>query len=387
MKKILIIAFSDLENDPRVYRQIMYLKDAYDVTTVGWNSANIEGVRFFPIAHIKRSRLGRMWRAMAYKFHRYENLYWSIYDFKPLVDELPNERFDLIIANDVDTLPFAFRIAGGAKVLLDTHEYAPGHFEDRWVWRFFFQGFNRYLCETYMPRCDRMITVSSGVADEYKKNYGFELGVITNAEDYVKLDPTPVDSRNIRIITHGVSNPNRKLELMIRVMDYLDERFQLDLMLLPTYPRYYKKLQRMARKRSNVRIIPPVSRKEIIPFTNRYDLSFIMFKPTTVNLRCGLFNKFFESIQARLGIISGPFPEAHVELVNRYMCGIVLNTYEPREIARELNRLTADWIMEFKIKANIAACELTAEKNMALLKEMVDGMINGEGNHGVHLPG
>ena len=46
MQKILIIAFTDLKNDSRVYRQIDFLKEKFKITTVGLKNSEIENVDF-----------------------------------------------------------------------------------------------------------------------------------------------------------------------------------------------------------------------------------------------------------------------------------------------------------------------------------------------------
>lgn len=55
----------------------------------------------------------------------FEKVYWNIYKFENLLNELSNKKFDLIIANDVESLPLTLEIANGARVLLDAHEYTP----------------------------------------------------------------------------------------------------------------------------------------------------------------------------------------------------------------------------------------------------------------------
>ena len=51
----------------------------------------------------------------------------------PQVTKMLSARsFDLIIANDIESLPLAFEIDPQARVLFDAHEYAPRHFEDKW---------------------------------------------------------------------------------------------------------------------------------------------------------------------------------------------------------------------------------------------------------------
>ncbi|RDU62817.1 hypothetical protein CQA43_06185 [Helicobacter ganmani] len=74
---------------------------------------------------------------------------------------------------------------------------------------------------------------------------------------------------------------------MIETMDYVDSRFHLDLMLVPNYQRdYYQTLQAMVEKRKNVRILPPVSFEEIIPFSTQYDIGFYILKPANFNHLC-----------------------------------------------------------------------------------------------------
>jgi len=375
MQKILIIAFTDLKNDSRVYRQIDFLKEKYKITTVGLKNSEIENVDFYQINPILRSNPKRFFRAFDYKLRRFDKIYWSLFQFNQIIPLLLQKKFDLIIANDIETMPLALKIKKKAKVVLDAHEYSPRHFEDQFIWRFFFQDFNKYLCSEYMHKCNKIITVTQGVANEYKKNYGVDPVVITNAVGYVGLLPTKVDNNYIRIITHGVANPNRRLELMIKTMDYVDHRYHLDLMLVPAYPKYYKYLQKLTAKRKNVSIIPPVKQKEIISFTNIYDLSFLIFKPYTINFKYGLGNKTFESLQARLGLVTGVSPEPQAEIVNKYGCGIVLDSFEPKQIALHLNKLTDKQIFEYKKKAHITAGKLTAKKNMEKLGRLVKNLI------------
>jgi hypothetical protein len=375
MKKILVIAFTPLKDDPRVSRQIDWLHKDYQLTTVGLANPEVEGVEFHEISPVKRSMFSRVKRMFSYKLHRFEPLYWSLYDFQPLLHRFSQKRFDLIIANDIETLPFSLRIANGAKVLLDLHEYAPLQFEDQFVWRFFFQAFNEYLCAAYLHKCDEIMTASPGFVNLYKKNYGVNPQVIGNETDYVDLQPKPVNSEHIRIISHGVAIPNRKLELMIKIMDYMDPRFHLDLMLLPVYPRYYQRLKTLAARRPRVSVLPPVARDEIIPLTNHYDLSFMIFKPLSTNVRYALSNKFFESLQARLAIVMGTSHQPQVEILQHYGCGIVLDSFDPKRIAAQLNRLSAAQIEAYKKKSHLAAAQLTAQKNKEKLNEIVKQLV------------
>ena len=120
------------------------------------------------------------------------------------------------------------------------------------------------------------------------------------------------------MIHHGQANPSRRTELMIELMDYLDERFSLDLILVGG-GRYLEKLHRLALRKKNVKIIPPVPMKDIIPFINQYEV--------------GLY------------------------------------------LAQELNKLTPERIMDLKQKSHQAAMQLNAEVNGKRIHEIIKDLV------------
>jgi len=147
------------------------------------------------------------------------------------------------------------------------------------------------------------------------------------------------------------------------------------MMLVPTSKKYYEYIKKIVGRKKNISVIPPVKENEIISTINNYDLAFLIFKPTTINLKLGLFNKTFESIQARLALISGTSPLPQVEIISKYNCGINLKSYKPKNIARILNELTANEIMLYKKNAGKAAKILTNIKNMKKLDKIIDEFI------------
>ncbi|RAX55506.1 capsular biosynthesis protein, partial [Helicobacter monodelphidis] len=136
-------------------------------------------------------------------------------------------------------------------------------------------------------------------------------GVITSAAKYYAPPPKGLSSHEtIKLIYHGMAGRERGIETMIETMDYVDERFSLDLMLVKTADiDYFNQLQNLAHSRSNVRILNPVAFEEIIPFTTQYDIGFYILQPSNFNGYYALPNKFFEFIQARLAIAIGPSKE------------------------------------------------------------------------------
>ena len=163
--------------------------------------------------------------------------------------------------------------------------------------------------------------------------------------DFTSFPTHYVQENSIRIIHHGMASPDRYIHKMIEVMDYVDSRFTLDLMLVATYYQdYFETLQQMAAERQNTRIIPIVPFEEIIPFTSQYDIGMFLVPFSTFNLKMCLPNKFFEFIQARLAIAIGPSPEMS-QYVKTYNLGIISKDFTPQSMAESLNKLTKEEIL------------------------------------------
>ena len=167
----------------------------------------------------------------------------------------------------------------------------------------------------------------------------------------------------------------RGIEKMIETMDYVDNRFTLDLMLIATWESdYYKELKAMAQTRNNVRIIPPVPFEEIVPFSTQYDIGFYILQPTCYNTKYALPNKFFEFIQARLALAIGPSPEM-AKYLKTYNLGIVAPDFTPQSMAKALNTLTKEQILIYKENANKAAEILNATKEGEKLLKIVEKVL------------
>lgn len=365
-RKVLVISFSDLNRDPRVYRQLSFLKNKkYNITSVGFVNSEIDDIAFIQVhADRRKSIKSRVNDAISLKTRRFEQYYWSSSKVNTALSLLSGNIYDLIIANDINSLPLAVKLARTAncKVLLDAHEYEPKHFDEKWSFRFFFEDYWDYICRKYLPCVDAMITVCDGIASEYRKNYGIDCSVITNAPFFKSLNPSSIDSEDVRMIHHGGVNRTRQLENMINLMDVLDERFTLDFMLLSNQTSYLEELKRLGSKNPRVNFIEPVAMQEIAGFINQYDIGLYMLSPNSFNCRMALPNKFFEFIQGRLAVATWPSPEV-AKLVHQYSCGVISDEYSIQSMADSLNELTSDDLNECKVNADIAANDLCAESN------------------------
>ena len=361
-KKVLIICFSHLHRDPRILRQIGWLKETFDITTLGYSASNIKGVRHIQYdMEWNRNFYVKLKRLAQFSFNRYESFYWNA-SMKKLFARTAIDKYDFIVANDIETLPLAVKLAGKTgKVIFDAHEYAALEHEESLKFRLFQQPFVRYLNEKYILKAAKAVTVCRGIADLFEENYGKKFEIITNASEYREIKPSPVNAQKIRLIYHGGAVAGRRLENQIRMMDFLNDRFELNLMLLGD-ENYIKNLKKIAGIRENIKFLPPVAFEEIVDFSNRFDVGIYSLAPTNTNNRLALPNKLFEYVQARLAVAISPSPEMR-RIVEGYDLGVVAEDFKPQSLAKVIGDLTAEKIEFYKKNADRHAFELSAEKN------------------------
>lgn len=356
-------------------RQIKVLSAKYDVTVLGFGDNPGENIKFIELEERSPSLLIKAIWAFKLFMGLFQNYYWNISYINSALRAVSNKKYDLVLANEVISLPFALKIADGVPVVLDAHEYYPRQFEDRLLWRMFLKKFNNYICIKYLKKAAFVTTVCQGIAIEYAEVYGIpKPTVIYNAPSWQGLSPRPVRPDNIRLIHHGASIPSRCLEVMIELMDFLDNRFSLDFMLVEANSEYLKKLHVLAAKNRKIRFLPPVAMPDISDFINSYDIGLFLLPPTNFNYKNALPNKFFEFIQANLAVAIGPSPEMS-RLVDVYKCGVVSATFDPRNLADCLNGLTAEDIYRFKVASGEAAKELGFEKSADILLSEVGELL------------
>ena len=366
--RLLILSYTNPLSDPRVLRQINFLREDFRITVAGILPAP-EQVDFIPVRKVSNSPLRKLWWA-GMLLVRNSQPFLKRYQLENKSNV--NRRFDLVMVNDADPLPLAFELAEGAPVFFDAHEYYPREFDNSFVWNILFGAHYTRLCHKYIPRCAGMSTVCKGIGDEYERVFGVRPLIVRNVPPDTGLAPQPVGD-NIKLIHHGVASPSRCLEHMIKMMDYTDDRFTLDLMLTGTGS-YWRKIRDMAAAHPRINFIPPVPMSEICKFINGYDLGVYMLPPAGFNNTHALPNKLFEFMQARLGIVIGPSPEM-AAIVKEYDMGVVAADFAPETLAMELNNLTKEQIMRMKNNAHKAADEVNAAVEMDGLRNALTAIM------------
>lgn len=382
MKKVLILSFSDLSTDPRVNRQISLFSKVYKVYAAGYNCPKLDDVTFIsfiPKFNSVFKKIGKLLKLISQQFH---SVYWDsriVNHIERIKSVLGTSSLDLIYANDISSLPLALKLSKiyQCKIVFDAHEYSPREWEDKLIWRLVYQPYITYLCKTYIPQADLVITVGQRIADEYQNQFGIEkVHVILNAPpQHKELKPSNIDPSNIRLIHHGAAIKSRKLENMIEIMDNLDDRYSLDLMLVPSDVKYLNRLKKKA-KSKNVTFIDPVPMEDITEKINEYDIGvYILDESNNFNNQNAMPNKFFEFIQAALAIAIAPSPEMKI-LVEKYGLGVVAKSFDSKSLAKKINELTVSKLKQFKSNSKLAAEILNAETEGEKLLKLTESLLD-----------
>ncbi len=371
--RILSLTAADLARDPRVARQREVLRSCGETWSAGL-AAPGDGSPFLPLHQRARTPLRRARSLLQLLARRHAAFAADRYALGPDAARLP--AWDLVVANDVDMLPLAFRTAGpGGRVLLDAHEYAPREFEDRLHWRVLHQPHKTWLCAHYLPQVRGFMTVCDGIADEYARVFRVPRPVVVpNAPPRQPGAPRPTAPDRIRLIHHGLASRSRRIEGMIDLVRHLDARFTLDLMLVGAEPGYLDWLRARAASEPRIRFRAPVPTAEIVAATRDYDIGLFLLPPTNLNYRFALPNKFFEYVQARLAVAIGPSPEM-ARLVDAHGLGVVAPDFEPAGLARLLNALDAPALDRLKAASHRAADRLCWENIRLTLRDLVQQVL------------
>lgn len=383
MKTVLIVCFNDLKSDARVTRQINFLKSRYQLTVACFDAYEDPAYELFRVKKTKLSFFRKAASSLFLLMGINKVAYNILYNYKTYIGTLSARGFDLVLANDIEALPFAFEVAGQhSKVYFDAHEYAPRQFEDRLYWRIFFRRFVNALCRKYIPRVNGMCTINQAIANAYKTQFGINCIVITNASDYVDLVPGTHDQGPIRLVHHGIFNRSRQPHIMVDMMKLLDERFTLDLIYLLPHPaspqtiEYFEKFKAEAEATGKIKILPALKASEIVTALHaHYDMGIILIPPVNFNYENGLPNKLFDCIQARIGIAAGPLKEI-ARIVNQYEIGVVSESFTAHDMAKTLNNLLLEDVHRFKQNTQLAAQEMNARHNQQLLLADIERVLN-----------
>ena len=382
--RIVVVTLSSLAYDSRVQRTCAALAGAgHEVRLIGRppapGSAGIDvalipqsgGALATRLALLARQAPAQILPASA------PALYWSERARRRALTQTLAFRPQLVVANDWSTLPIAARAKAltGARVLYDSHEFAPTEFADRRLWRLLARRHVEEIEARFIAVADAVTTVSANIAAEIARRYRLPAPpvVLRNIPDFEPRPARPTGDV-VTVLFHGLLRAHRGLEPLIdSVAQWGPERR----LVLRGYGADGYVGQLRARANSSpaaarIAFEPPVAPEQVVPAAAAADIGFFALPGSSPQSRFALPNKIFEYIGASLAVVTTPLADMRA-LLDQWGCGAYTGE-TANEIARTLNALDRDAVDRLKSRAAEAARTLNWRQESAILLDLVAGL-------------
>jgi glycosyltransferase involved in cell wall biosynthesis len=266
-------------------------------------------------------------------------------------------KFDVLVANDLDTLPANCLVSKLKRIpqVYDSHEYFTGVPElnnkplRKWFWK--------TIEKMMLPGLKHVMTVSGSVAEQYLKEYGIMPAVIRNLSP-ASTDIIPYSRRELGIDENhllltfqgGGLNIDKGGEELI---DAIAMTQDVSLLIVGSGDILNDLKKKVIEKdlSGKVKFIPKVPWKVLMRYTKSTDAGLSLEKDTNLNYRFSLPNKLFDYISAGIPVITGSLPEIR-KVVESNECGLIIPEITPIEISKAIIKLRDDRILLNKLRQN-----------------------------------
>jgi glycosyltransferase involved in cell wall biosynthesis len=377
-QRILCLSFSAINRDARVLRQLDVLAELADVTTVGYGAKPAAAAEHLEIdadlPSLPQTPLGVAMLALR-RFDWVELNAPAVRAVPPLVGD---RRFDLIVANEARAMAVALRLAHGAPIVADMHEWAPEERTHVLSWRLLVKPFMIHQCRKYLPEMAAVTVVNDSIGQLYLKHFGVATHTVRNASAFRELQPSEVADGRIRLVHSGGAVPGRNIEALIEAVRRLDARFALDLYLVPGRDggRYLDSIRALIAGDRRITLHPPVRPDELVATLNQYDVGIYSLPPLTPNHRLALPNKIFDFIQARRAVVFATAQEID-RLINEHDLGVIAPDATANAMRDALASLTEQQVRVFKQNSDRAAKVLNSAEDSAVTRTVVGNLLAG----------
>jgi glycosyltransferase involved in cell wall biosynthesis len=371
LKKVCLTVTNDIATDQRVLKVSDFLyRKGFDVSITGRKKPDSPAFEH-EVFHVSRFKL---W------FHK-GFLFYAAYNIR-LFFFLLFRKFDLLVANDLDTLLPNYLVSRIKRVPLvyDTHEYFTGSTElmHRPLVRKTWSRIERWI----FPRLKHVFTVNQSIADLYEKEYGVKVRVVRNLPKRFVADNGitrqdigwPEDKR-IVLMQGGAINIDRGAEELIHAMK---PTYGLENVLLYFIGSgdVWEEIQELTKKlhlTQTVKFIPRMPYQKLMQYTALADLGVSIDKPVSLNYQYSLPNKLFDYIGAGVPVLASPLVEVK-NIVKGYNVGDCIESHDPEHIAEKIRFMFADQerYNTWRENAKKAAAELCWENEEKVLSEVYD---------------
>lgn len=276
-----------------------------------------------------------------------------------LIDEAKAGEIVGVHAHDIYTLPFGVLLSRrlGVPLIYDAHEYEPAR-ATRMASKN--DPLPRDIEDDCFDHVDRMITVSSGIADLYEARFhGPRPTLVMNAPEVsTETSASGVAIRNglatvreqaklgrdvpIVVFTGELQGAHRGMD---KVVDAVSRLPGFHLVILgprnPRHDSWFLELVQRFGIDDRIALLPPVDAREVPAAVSSANVAVLPFQDVSLNHRLAMPNKLFEAAFGEVPICVSDLPEMR-RFVERLGIGRVMDQTNPAAIAEALADVNAN---------------------------------------------
>jgi glycosyltransferase involved in cell wall biosynthesis len=340
-KRIAVAVISDLVTDQRVHKVCRTLQeDGHAVTLIG--SKKRTSLPLTARTYTAR-RIGLLFQKKVFFYAEFNlRLFFRLLFLKT----------DIILSNDLDTLPACFLAARIRRkpIVYDTHEYFLGmpELKGRPGVKRIWQRIESFI----FPKLDHVYTICESFCALYKTDYQKELKAVRNVpylqeEKKEALLPDSIRSRipenkKVLLFQGAGINPERGVEELVMAMQYLDPQ-QFHLLIVgggDIFNQIIELVERMGLT-DRITILPKQPFEILRAITRKAQLGLSLDKPTNINHLLGLPNKIFDYLHCGVPVLVSRLVELE-KIVLEYRVGTFIENHDPPHIADRIREALAD---------------------------------------------
>lgn len=344
-KTLVLTVTNDLVTDYRVHKVASSLADmGFVVTIIGRQLRNSLPLTSYNYA----TRRFKLWFNKGPLFYSSFNIRLFFY--------LITKQFDVIVANDLDSLPAAFFASKFTRkeLVYDSHEYFTEVPE--LVGRPFVKRIWERIESALLPKLTKAYTVCNSIADVYSQKYNTRFEVVRNLPELSGFNISesnhalPFDNNMPLIIYQGAVNVGRGIEEAILAMHNVSNA---GLLIIGHGDRFDDckdliKSENLCKKVIMTGKIPFGELKKITPYAT---IGLSVEKNIGLNYYYALPNKLFDYIHSLVPVLVTRLPEME-RIVEMHEVGMVIEKTDPQLIANAINQMLANKELLKKWKDN-----------------------------------
>ena len=264
-----------------------------------------------------------------------------------------SSKFSVIHCHDLDTLPIGVFIKwtqlGRKKIVYDAHEYETERHHIHGA----LKSISKIVERFFIRFADEVITVSNGIADEYKRLYKIEKPVLVlncpvyrenSASKNIFRKKFGINKNTIIFLYQGGLAANRGIETTIETFKNLKDPNKV--MVFMGYGALENLVKEAAHKNDNIFYHQAVSPDILLDYTSSADVGIFFCQNSCLSYYYCLPNKLFEYTMAGLPVIISNLHEIK-KIVNTFENGIVIKE-TPKALTKTITEMTLSDIHKYK---------------------------------------